>query len=210
VTIVGIARDARLRATDTKTRPELYRPMAQAAFGIVNFIAVTAGEPSLVGPDLKRAVWRVAPRMPIEQTSDLATIASVSVGRARFFSWTMSFFAAVAVVLSALGVYGLLAFAVTQRRREIGVRVALGATPARIGGLVLGRALRLGIAGVVLGVVFARLLTRFLESLLLEVSATDGTVFVATAVAALGVALVAACMPAVQALRVDPAKSLRV
>ena len=121
----------------------------------------------------------------------------------------MGAFATAAVVLSALAVYGLLAFAVAQRRREIGIRLAIGAAARQIGVAVLGRAALLGGLGVILGVLLARGLSRFMESLLIEVTATDAGVFLATAVATLAVAVLAACAPAYQALRVDPSEALR-
>jgi ABC-type antimicrobial peptide transport system permease subunit len=122
----------------------------------------------------------------------------------------MTVFAAVAIGLTGLGIYGLLAFAVARRRREIGIRIALGAPARSVGGLVLRRALLLGGVGVVIGIGLARWLSRYLESVLLEVGATDATVFTATAIGVLLVALAAACAPVVQAVRVDPIKSLRV
>jgi len=132
-----------------------------------------------------------------------------SVRRPRFYAWAMGAFAVAAVALSALAVHGLLAFAVARQRREIGIRLAMGATPRRIGATVLGRAALLGGVGVGLGVVLARGLGRFMESLLVEVTATDAGVFVATAAAALAVAVLSACAPAYRALRVDPSDALR-
>jgi predicted permease len=209
VTIVGVVADGRLIGTDTRIRPELFLPVSQGDPRFISFIAHTAGAPKLYFRDLQRAVWAVAPRLPIGTTSDMATIANDSVRRERFFSWAMGTFAAVAVVLSALAVYGLLAFAVVQRRQEIGIRMALGATSRRVGFIVLRRAVGLGVAGVIPGVLIARALSRFMESLLLEVSATDATVFLGTAISVLVVAVVAACAPVYQATRVNPIESLR-
>jgi predicted permease len=210
VTVVGVSRDGRLMGQDTKVRPEIYLPMSQGNPRFVTFIAHTSVDPPLLARELQRAVWSVAPRLPIETTTDLASIASESLRTTRFFSVAMSSFATVAVGLSGLGIYGLLAFAVARRRREIGIRIALGAPATAVGGSVLRRALVLGIAGVASGIVLARWLSRYLESLLLEVGATDATVFTATAIGVLFVALLAACAPVVQAVRVDPIKSLRV
>ncbi len=208
ITVVGVMRDARLFGSDTRPRPELYQPMAQGSPGFASFIVHTAGPPERFEPDLKRAIWSVAPRLPIANSSDLETIAMDSVRRPRFFAWAMGIFAVVAIALSALAVYGLLTLDVAQRRQEIGIRLALGATGGRIGVLVVRRALFLGAAGMVIGIVLARGLSRYLESLLLEVTATDATVFVGTAVAALVVAAVASCAPAWRAVHVDPVRSL--
>lgn len=208
-TIVGVARDTRTIGTDTKIRPAIYYPLAQSEAGGLSFVVHTTGDPKSLAPEMKRAVWAVAPKLPIARTTDLGTLAYDSVRKARFYSMAMTVFAAVSVLLTALAVYGLLAFAVAERRREIGIRVALGATPSRVGALIVRRAVVLGVVGVVIGVVMARGLTRFMESLLMEVKATDGAVFAATAVSVLAVAVLAACAPAWQAVRVDPVKSLR-
>ena len=127
----------------------------------------------------------------------------------RFYSVAMSLFAIAAVVLSALGVYGLLSFAVAQRMREIGIRMALGASSARIGRTVIGRALAIGVAGVGIGAAIAFALSRYMASLLTEVTATDRGVFTIAALVVFAVAVLAACAPTYQAVRVDPIKSLR-
>lgn len=203
-TVVGVTRDARLSGTDTQVRPELYVPVAQGSIGMVSFIARTDGAGRANARDLERTVWSVAPDLPIESTTDLATIARESVGPARFYSATMSAFAGVAVALTTLGVYGLLAFMVAARRREIGIRLALGAPRPAVGRMVVRRSLTLGIGGVVAGTLGARALTRHLESLLLEVGPTDPAVFIGTGVGVLLVAIGASLAPAVQAIRVDP------
>jgi putative ABC transport system permease protein len=207
--VVGVARDGRLFGSDTKSRLEIYLPVAQANPGYVAFIVHTAADPRSVARDLRRAVWSVVPDLPIGTSSDLATIAAESVSQTRFFSWAMGAFASVGVVLTGLAVYGLLAFAVTERRREIGIRMALGASPKRVGAVIVRRALVLGGIGIVLGTVLARMLSRYMSSLLLEVAATDGAVFVAAAGGVLVIAVIAACAPAYRAIRVDPVQSLR-
>jgi putative ABC transport system permease protein len=113
-------------------------------------------------------------------------------------------------VLTALGIYGLLAFAVVQRRREIGIRIALGAPARSVGGLVMRRALFMGMTGVAFGMLLATWLSKYMEAVLLEVAARDAGVFAAAAVGVLVVAIAAACLPVFQALRVDPMASLRV
>lgn len=208
-TVVGVVGNARLDGTDTRIRAEVFTPVAQSRLRAVSFVVATSVDPRSVTTALKRAVWQTAPKLPITEANDLASMASESVSRARFFSVAMTLFALAALSLSALGVYGLLAFAVTQRKREIGIRLALGASSARIGRLVLSRALVMGTVGVVVGLALAGALTRYMESLLLEVQPTDGTVFSIAAVSVLAIAVLAACVPALQALRVDPVKSLR-
>ena len=209
-TVIGLARDGRLRGSDTRPRPEIYLPVAQSHPRFITFIVHTTVPPRGIARDLQRSIWEVAPRLPIGTTSDLATVASESVREERFFSVAMSAFALAAVGLTGLGIYGLLAFAVARRRREIGIRIALGAPARTVGALVLRRALLMGLAGVGIGIVLAGWLSRYMESLLREVAATDATVFAASGMAVLLLAVAAACAPMFQAVRVDPIKSLRV
>jgi putative ABC transport system permease protein len=208
-TVVGVAGDTRFDGTETRIRAEVFAPTAQSQVRSVSFVVATTVDPLAVTNALKRAVWQTAPKLPITEANDLASLASESVGDARFFSVAMTLFALAALTLSALGVHGLLSFAVAHRRREIGIRLALGASAARVGRLVLTRAVVMGAIGVAIGLGAARGLTRYMESLLLEVGATDATVFSVAAVSVLAIAVLAACAPAYQALRVDPVKSLR-
>jgi putative ABC transport system permease protein len=208
-TVVGVVNDARLTGQDTKVRAEIFLPIAQSHPRYITFVAQTNVDPRSVAHALRKAVWSVAPRMPVGTSTDMSSIAAQSVRRTRFFSSAMSFFAGASVVLCALAVYGLLAFAVVQRRREIGIRLALGASPSRVGGMIVRNALVLGAMGIGCGLILARWLSRYMESVLIEVSATDATVFVGTAVAMLCVGLIAACVPALQAVRIDPVRALR-
>jgi ABC-type antimicrobial peptide transport system permease subunit len=139
----------------------------------------------------------------------LETFVSDSVQRPRFYVWAMGAFAAVAVLLSSVAVYGLLTLDVVQRRQEIGVRMALGATGTRVGTLVMRRAALLATGGVVIGVLTARALSRYMESLLVEVAVTDTSVFVGSAALAMVIASLAACAPAYRAVSVDPSTCLR-
>jgi putative ABC transport system permease protein len=209
LTVVGVSTNGRLFGSDTRSRPELFYPAAQHFPTFISFIAHTQGDPTAVMRDLKRAIWGVAPRLPITAATSINAVAMGSVRRSRFFAWAMGTFAACAVALSALAVYGLFSFAVTQRKREFGIRLAIGATPGAVGRSVMWRAALIGGSGVAVGVVTARAFSRFLESLLHEVKATDAGVFAMVGTIALGAAVLAACIPAWRALRVDPAMTLR-
>ena len=209
VTVVGVVNDTRLIGQDTRVRAELFLPVAQSHPRYISFVAETRGDPRLVAHDLRKALWSVAPQIPVTTSKGLSEIASGSVRRTRFFSSAMTFFAVASVTLCALAVYGLLAFAVVQRRREIGIRLALGASPRRVGAMVIRNALTLGVLGVGFGLLLARWLSKYMESVLIEVSTKDATVFAGTAVAMLLVGVIAACVPAMQAVRIDPVKSLR-
>jgi putative ABC transport system permease protein len=209
-TVIGMAGDTRSFGGDTKIRPEIFLPVEQHNPRFITFVVHTSMEPSTLLPELKRALWSVAPRLPIGTASDLETIAMESVQRQRFFSVAITSFAIAAVVLTALGIYGLLAFAVVQRRREIGIRIALGAPARSVGGLVMRRALVMGVAGVAIGMLLATWLSKYMEAVLLEVATRDAAVFGSAAFGVLVVAIAAACLPVFQALRVDPMESLRV
>lgn len=201
--------DTRFLGNDTRIRAQLYLPVAQNDSRWTTFIVHTQSNASGNLHDLKAAIWSVAPELPVGSSGSLESYGLNSVRRPRFFAWAMGVFAVVAVVLSAVAVYGLLTLDVVQRRQEIGVRMALGASGTRIGALVLRRAAWLGVAGVSIGVISARAFSHYMESLLVEVKATDAGVFATTAALALLVASVAACAPAYRAVRVDPARCLR-
>jgi putative ABC transport system permease protein len=183
--------------------------LAQSNVYWATFIAATSRDPKASLPVLRRVVRAVAPRAAIMESIDLQTTASESVSIPRFYSVAMSLFAIAAVVLSALGIYGLLSFTIAQRRREIGIQMALGATSGRIAQSVIGRAFLIGLIGTMIGSVLARALSKYMESLLSEVSATDHTVFALSAAGVFIIAILAACVPVMQAVRVDPVKSLR-
>lgn len=208
VTIIGVMSDARLFGSDSRIRPELYLPLAQNPTTFLSFVVHTNARKAPLH-ELKRAIWSVAPSLPVSNSGELADVAMNSVQRPRFFAWIMGAFALVAVMLSAVAVYGLFTLDVTQRKQEIGIRMALGATGARIGALVLRRAFVLAVIGVVVGAISARGLSRYMESLLVEVTATDASVFSVTIAIALVMASVAACAPAWRAVRVDPVRAVR-
>lgn len=210
VTIVGVVGETRTSGRNTRMVSELYEAAAQAPSRWATFIVATKTDPRPLLPVLKRAVHEILPNEPLFSSEDLATVVAASVRVQRFYSVAMSLFAIAAVVLSALGVYGLLSFAVAQRRKEIGIRMALGATTTRIASGVIGQAALIALTGVTIGGLLARGLSKYMASLLTEVKATDPAVFAAAIAAVFVVAIVAACAPSWQAVRVDPIKSLRI
>jgi predicted permease len=209
-TVVGVVRDARRNGTDTRIRQELFVPATQGSIQSINFIAHVNGNPRDYERALRHAVWMVTPELPIETVTDLESIMSESIAPPRFFAAVLSAFGLSAAALTAFGLYGLLSFGVATRRREIGIRLALGASPRRVGGEIVRSSVMLATVGVGVGIATARALTRAMEAMLLEVSGTDASVFLWTAAALLGVSVVAACIPAWRAARIDPIRSLRV
>jgi ABC-type antimicrobial peptide transport system permease subunit len=147
--------------------------------------------------------------VPLSLPRTLPQVVSESVGARRFQMTLLSIFAAVALTLAALGIYGVTAYSVAQRAREIGIRMALGADSARVLRMVVGGGVRLSIAGVAIGVAAALLATRALGSLVYRVSTNDPVTLVATGALLVGAAAVASWVPAVRATRVDPAGALR-
>jgi predicted permease len=208
-TIVGVVGGSRMTGRNLRRPPELFWPLAQSDPKWATFVVATRQSPAKAIPALRRTIHDVAPRAPISHASDYESIAMESVRMPRFYSAAMSMFAGAAVLLSAMGVYGLLAFAVAQRRREIGIRMALGASARRIGARVVGRAMAIGGAGVAVGLLAAFGLSRYMASLLVEVTPTDRTVFLACGIIGFVIAVVAASVPAYSATHTDPMRSLR-
>jgi predicted permease len=208
-TVIGVTADTRLIGTDTRIRPEMYLPLAQGSPGWLSFIVKTSRPPGAVGRELRKAVWAVAPGLPVESSTDLATLADESVRQARFFTTSLTAFALCAAILTALGIYTLVAFVVAERRREIGIRIALGAPRARVARLVVAQGAVVVSAGIALGLIGARWLTQLMQSMLLEVTATDASVFAAAAGVAFGIAIVVGSIPAIRAVRANPGEVLR-
>ena len=170
----------------------------------------TTRDPMEIAGATRRPVATVDPNIPLERIRPLADVVSESISQPRLVVVLLATFGALAVVLGAIGIYGVMAYAVVQRTREIGVRSALGATPRDVLSLVIGEALVLAVVGVTLGIVGAVALTGLLRSQLYAISPTDPATFAAAALGLVVVAVLAAGLPAVKAMRVDPAQVLRV
>ena len=207
--VVGIVGDVRFSGRSTRSEDELFVPYEQMPYTMMTFIVRTNGDPKALAPLARAQVWSVDPQLPIDRIAPLTEIASDSVAVPRFYSVLLGAFALVALVLALAGIYSVLAYTVSRRQREIGIRVALGAHPRRVQALIVGEGMALAIAGIMLGAGLARLLTGVLEGLIREVSPTDPTVF-AVVLALLAVAAFIACaIPARRASRVDPLVALR-
>jgi len=162
-----------------------------------------------VVPFLRRAVMEVDHDVPIDNVMTMEARLSASVAAPRFYALLLGVFALTALLLAAIGIYGVLSYNVSQRHREIGVRMALGAAGRDILALVLGQGLTLAVVGVVIGVAGAFAATRFLRTLLFGITATDPVTYVGITVLLTGVALLACWIPARRAIRVDPMTALR-
>jgi putative ABC transport system permease protein len=169
----------------------------------------TTGDPLALGNAAREAVWSLDRDLPIPRMQTLEQNLSTRVAQRRLNMLLLGLFASVALVLSAVGIYGVMNYAVTQRTNEIGIRVALGAQTRDVLRLVVGEGMILALAGVVFGLVMTFALTRLMASLLFGVSATDPLTFAAIAALLFGVALLACWIPARRATEVDPMVALR-
>ncbi len=211
LTVVGVARDVGLSRAGGRPASQLWLPWATAPSRTMSLLIATRGETSVaasLAPALRRAVTEVDRVLPIASLQTLDGIASDALWRFRLYATLFGAFAGVALVLAVVGVYGVVAYQVAQRTRELGVRVALGARPRDVERLVLGDGARMAGVGVALGLALASGLTRLLSAALHGVSATDPLVFGGVTVALSATVVFACWLPARRATRVDPMRAL--
>jgi putative ABC transport system permease protein len=209
VSVVGVVGDVRQLAPDQPAREELYLSSLYRPGQEMAFIARTDGPPERLGAAVTRAIREVEPDQPVFGIMPMERVLANASAERRFSLLLLTLFAGIALLLSAIGIYGVMAYTTTQRRHEIGIRVALGAGSSDVLGLVVGQGMRLVLIGLGLGLAGAWGLSRVLASQLYDVSSRDPLTYAAVA-AVLGiVALAATYLPARRALRVDPMISLR-
>lgn len=207
--IVGIVGNTRHAGLHEPPAPTMYVPYAQQPLQFFRLAVRTSGDPALLAGALRKAVWAAEADQPVSRILPMVDVVGRSMSETRFYSSLLSVFSVVALALAGVGVYGLLAHSVVQRTHEIGVRMALGAQRGSIFAMVMANGAMLLAIGIALGLAGSYVLTRFLSSLLLNVSPTDGTTFaVVTAVLAIA-GLLACYWPARRATRVDPMQALR-
>lgn len=211
VEIIGIAADVREVGLDRAPKRTVYVPTAQALDGMVGrpLFIVRAAPGTALRAAIDEAVRSVDPRLTPPELQPMPAIVGASIAEQRFQTTLLVLFAGTALVLTAVGIFGVVSYGVQQRGREIGVRVALGASSGAVLRLVVGRSLRFAVGGAVLGVLGAIGLTRFLSSILYEVKATDPITFALAVLALLAIALIASYLPARRATRIDPVRALR-
>jgi putative ABC transport system permease protein len=206
-TIVGVVSSIK-SSLDGPVRQTIYVPTTQYAVRELRFFVRTAEDPMLLAPSVEGLVRSREPGVPVEIRT-LEDIVSRTITQPRAMSILVSVFALVALVLAAVGVYGVMAYSVRERTQEIGVRIALGATAMSVFRLVIGQALRLVGLGVVAGLICASLVTRLLDRLLFQVAPFDPWTFAATAIVLAAVAIVASYVPARRGMRMAPGEALR-
>lgn len=207
-TIVGIVADAKIRGARESTRVETFVPYWQFTEPGMN-VVLKGPRAALLAAPLRQAVASIDRNVPVSGITTLSEMVGDSIDQPRFFATLAAAFSLLALTLAALGIYGVMAYAVTQRTTEIGVRMALGATPREVFGLVIGDGLRMSAAGVVLGLAGSLLVARSLATLLFGVAPHDPWTFAATAAVLLAAAALASYVPARRATRVDPMVALR-
>jgi len=207
--IVGVVADVREFGPAQDVPYQTYITMAQQATPYAFVVMKSRLDPAGAGRALRQAVLSVDPEQPVVNVRTLESYVVSSLGPSRFIAVMMTVFALVALTLAAVGLYGVIAYLVSQRTREIGIRVALGASTGGVLRLVLGQGMRLALAGVGLGLLLSFALSRFLGSLLVGVSALDPVVYAGVALILLAIAALATVLPARRAARVDPVSALR-
>jgi predicted permease len=208
-TVVGIVEGVRFDGLDAPLKMEGYMPFAQFPSSSAQLVARTEGNPSAIAAALRAAVAELDPALPLGTIETMEERMRESLMLAVLYMRLFTIFAAAALLLAAIGAYGVIAFAVVQRTRELGIRMALGATRAEVVRLVVGYGGRLAAIGIALGVVAALALSRVLRSLLFGVSATDPATFAGVALLLAAVAVLASWLPARRAARIDPTVAMR-
>jgi len=211
LSVVGVVAEIRQRGLGQEVQPMIYAPFQQDRSGFVRFVSFVArtGAPASVAEGIRAEIRRAAPDLPIESTVTMDEAVAASVAQPRFRTVLLGLFAIAATLIATCGLYGLMAYAVTQRRREIGVRMALGADRRDVLRLVLTRALRIVIAGLIVGLAGAAVVTRVLQTFLFGVTPTDPVAFTIVTLLLMAVGLMAAWLPARRATRIDPCVALR-
>ena len=214
--IVGVVAD--VRDAGLGREPAMYVPLAQVPDGLtarnsrmlpIAWVIRTNGDPRLRATAIQEQLRQASGGRPIEQVQTMREVLAASSARSEFYTMLLSLFAGIAVVLAAVGLYGLMAYTVEQRTREIGIRLALGAAPGDVRDMVMMQGMQLALYGILAGIPAALALTRVMVSMIFGIETWDPAVFGAVAGLLGGVALAATCIPSLRATRVDPAVALR-
>jgi putative ABC transport system permease protein len=209
MTVVGVVRQVKNYGVDGPSRVEAYVPNAQFPGSAGNLVLRSRQDPEQLVSAVRRTIHSLDPNMPLYDVSTLRDVSEENVAPRKLSVFLLSLFSGIALVLAVLGIYGVMAYVVTGRTHEIGLRMALGAKPQDVLRLVLGQGARVALIGIIAGVIASLALTRLISSLLFGVSATDPMTFVGVAVLLSGIALLACYIPARAAMALDPVVALR-
>jgi putative ABC transport system permease protein len=207
--VIGIVKDVSHSSLAARPMPEMYECYSQAPQPGMTLTVRSASDPRTVLPAIRRELGLLDRDVPLSKVLTMADLMGESLAPSRFRGALLGAFALFAMILAALGVYGVMAYTLSRRTSEIGIRVALGARPGQVLELMIGRALRLSLIGVAIGVIAALWLTRFLKELLFEVGPADARTFAMAALILTVAAMAAAYIPARRAMKVDPMAALR-
>ena len=206
--VVGVIKDVKHELT-IEVQPEFYLPHAQDVWRSMVVVARTTVDPASLAGSLRQNVWAIDKDQPVADVRTMVEVRAISVGLQQFNSLMIGIFALVALLLAAIGIYGVMAFAVTQRTREIGIRMALGARRTDVLKMVVMNGMKLAILGLVIGLVASWALTRFISTLLYGVEPTDPLTFSVVSLCLLAAAFLACYAPARRATKIDPLEALR-
>ena len=209
VTIVGVVADVHHRSLQEEPRGQMYLPYEQYTGRRMTVVLKSAGEPTALVPVLREAVAALDPNLPLSNVSTMDRLMAESLALPRMLTILMGAFAAASLLLAAIGLYGLMAYTVTLRTQEFGVRMALGAASRDVLGLVIGQAARLAAIGITVGAIASYGAARLISTLLFGVNPDDITTFASTAALLASIAVLASYLPARRAIRVDPVTALR-
>jgi putative ABC transport system permease protein len=207
--VIGVVGDARHSGLDKEPPPQVYVPFGQNPSQNLNLVVRSGARPEVVAAAVRDVVRSIDKDQPIDRVTTMPELLSQSVAQPRFYTGLLTIFAVIAFALAALGIYGVISYGVTQRTRELGIRIALGADPRDVMKLVLGRGMLLTVIGVSIGLAGSLALTRLMSDLLFGIRATDPATFALAALLLAGVALAACYIPARRATKVDPITALR-
>ena len=207
--IVGVVGNVKRRGLSQEVFPETYASFMQPTFSSFSVVVRSTADPSTVMAAIRAQVRELDRDLPLSELRQVKELVAASVSRPRFYTTILGVFASIALILAAVGIYGVISYAVSLRTRELGIRIALGASGRQVSGLVLQQGVGLAIAGVLIGGAGAYWLTRLLSKLLFGVSATDPLTFLGVAVVLTAIAAVASFVPARRAAKVDPLLAMR-
>jgi len=207
--IIGVVGDTKHQALDAGTKPTVYWPHPQLPYTAMTLVARTAGDPVSIANAAQREIQAIDKDQPVSDVRTMQSWLAESVARSRFGATLLAIFAGVALILAGVGLYGVMAYSVAQRRHEVGIRLALGAQTSDIFKLIVRQGMLLTVIGVATGLAAAWALTRVMSSLLYEVSTTDPFIYAGLALVLTVVALIACLIPAWRAMRTEPIIALR-
>ena len=209
VEIVGVVEDIRHRNPQSKPEPCLFLPNTQLPFSLASMVIRTSSDPRSLIPAIKSEIHEIDADQGVAEIETMEQRIAAAGAQPRVQAWLVTAFSLIALALACIGIYGVISYTVSQRTREIGVRVALGADRLRIFGQILRESLTMASAGVVIGLLASLTLTRYLETLLFDVKSTDPAVYTSVAILMLSVAAAASYFPSRRAATVDPVVALR-